>query len=85
MVNMFHRKILFSASIIILFFASSLLIDTSACIGGCDSYPLQRIFNLDLMSIFNENDINNEISILIQKILPSIGIGVGIHEVTHWG
>jgi len=85
MVYMLRWKTLFSSLIIILFFSSSLLIETSACVGGCDFYPPQRIFNLDLMSIFNENDINNEISILIQEKLPSIGIGVGIHEVTHWG
>ncbi|MCE7748359.1 MAG: hypothetical protein GPJ51_08170 [Candidatus Heimdallarchaeota archaeon] len=76
-------KIFFSITLILIFFSSSLFIGTSACI--CERDPRQKIFSLDLMSIFEKNDINNEISILIQKKLPSIGIGVGIHEVTHWG
>ena len=80
---MHTRRIFFSITITIIFFSSSLIIETSACICECD--PSQRIFSLGLMSIFEKNDINNEISILIQKKLPSIGIGVGIHEVTHWG
>ena len=77
------RKIFLSITLILIFFSSSLIIETSSGICECDS--IQRIFSLDLMSIFRENDVNNEISILIQEKLPPIGIGVDIHEVTHWG
>ncbi len=84
MVYMQRRKFFFSAVIIIMFFSSSLFIE-SEIICECIVIPGQIAFSINLMSIFKENDMNNEISIIIQDKLPVIGIGVEFHEITHWG
>jgi len=85
MVYMQRRKIFFSAVIIIMFFSSSLFVETSDIICECIVIPGQIAFSINLMSIFQENNLNNEISVIIQDKLPLIGVGVDFHEITHWG
>jgi len=69
--------------ILLVFFISPVILESSACIGRCvELGPDNIAFNINILSSFEQGMEINYISKLMEMQLPKIGIGISMYEST---